>query len=133
MPSFPNIQETSPSATAEPITPAHAISAFVIGAVLAGAPEDDIRRLDRIAYETGVAFQIQDDILDVIGDSEVLGKATGSDEKDGKATYVTLHGLEQAQRDVQERTDRALRELDSLSVQDSFLRDLFLKLVSREK
>jgi geranylgeranyl diphosphate synthase type II len=108
-------------------------SAFVIGAVLAGAPEDDIRRLDRIAYETGVAFQIQDDILDVIGDSEVLGKATGSDEKDGKATYVTLHGLEQAQRDVQERTDRALRELDSLSVQDSFLRDLFLKLVSREK
>jgi geranylgeranyl diphosphate synthase type II len=108
-------------------------SAFVIGAVLAGAPEDDIRRLDRIAYETGVAFQIQDDILDVIGDSEVLGKATGSDEKDGKATYVTLHGLEQAQRDVHERTDRALRELDSLSVQDSFLRDLFLKLVSREK
>jgi geranylgeranyl diphosphate synthase type II len=108
-------------------------SAFVIGAVLAGAPEDDIRRLDRIAYETGVAFQIQDDILDVIGDSEVLGKATGSDEKDGKATYVTLHGLEQAQRDVQERTDRALRELDSLSVQDPFLRDLFLKLVSREK
>jgi geranylgeranyl diphosphate synthase type II len=108
-------------------------SAFVIGAVLAGAPEDDIRRLDRIAYETGVAFQIQDDILDVIGDSEVLGKATGSDEKDGKATYVTLHGLEQAQRDVHERTDRALRELDSLSVQDPFLRDLFLKLVSREK
>jgi hypothetical protein len=46
---------------------------------------------------------------------------------------VTLHGLEQAQRDVQERTDRALRELDSLSVQDPFLRDLFLKLVSREK
>ena len=108
-------------------------SAFVIGAVLAGAPEEDIGRLDRIAARIGVAFQIQDDILDVIGDSEELGKSTGSDEKDGKTTYVTLHGLEKASEDVQALTDSALVDLDSLSVNDPFLRELVLKLVSRKK
>ena len=106
-------------------------SAFQIGAVLAGAPEEDLERLDRIACDIGIAFQIQDDILDVIGDSEELGKATGSDEKDGKATYVTLHGLDQASRDVRALTDRALAEFDALSVQDEFLRSLILRLVSR--
>ena len=108
-------------------------SGFVIGAILAGAPEEDIRRLHRIAYNIGVAFQIQDDILDVIGDSRELGKSTGSDEKDGKATYVTIHGLEQASRDVRGLTDSALAEFDALSVRDGFLRSLIEQLVSRKK
>ena len=108
-------------------------SGFTIGAVLAGAPEEDIKRLHKIAYNIGIAFQIQDDILDVIGDSKELGKSTGSDEKDGKSTYVSIHGLEQASRDVQRLTDQALVEFDALSAKDDFLRDLILQLVSRKK
>ena len=108
-------------------------SGFTIGAVLAGAPEEDIQRLHKIAYNIGVAFQIQDDILDVIGDSKELGKQVGSDEKDGKTTYVTLHGLEQASKDVRSLTDSALVEFDALSVQDDFLRSLIVQLVSRRK
>ena len=108
-------------------------SGFVIGAVLAGAPEEDILRLNRIGYNIGVAFQIQDDILDVVGDMEELGKSTGSDEKDGKATYVTLHGLEKAGSDVRALTESALQEFDGLSVRDDFLRDLIIQLISRKK
>ena len=108
-------------------------SGFTIGAVLAGAPEEDIRRLEKIAYNIGVAFQIQDDILDVTGDSEELGKSTGSDEKDGKTTYVSLYGLEKASADVRKLTDEALAEFDALSVKDDFLRALIRQLVSRRK
>ncbi len=108
-------------------------SGFVIGAVLAGAPEEDIKRLHRIAHDTGVAFQIQDDILDVIGDSAELGKPVGSDEEEGKVTYVTLYGLDKAKRDVLALSERALNEFDSLSVSDDFLRELIIKLVSRRK
>ena len=108
-------------------------SGFEIGAILAGAPEEDIRRLGQIALYTGVAFQIQDDILDVIGDSAELGKPVGSDEEEGKTTYVTLYGLEQASRRVQELSDRALEEFDKLSVEDGFLRELIIRLVSRRK
>lgn len=106
-------------------------SAFTIGAVLAGAPEEDILLLGQIARDIGTAFQIQDDILDVTGDSSELGKAVGSDEKDGKATYVTLHGLEAAKRDVRARTEAALAKWDSLSVRDPFLRRLAEGLVTR--
>lgn len=108
-------------------------SGFTIGAILAGAPEEDIQRLHRIAYSIGIAFQIQDDILDVIGDSKELGKTVGSDAKDGKSTYVSIHGLEQASRDVRRLTEGALVEFDALSAKDDFLRDLILRLVSRKK
>lgn len=106
-------------------------SGFVIGAVLAGAPEEDIRLLDRIAAEIGIAFQIQDDILDVTGDSAVLGKKVGSDEKDGKATYITIHGMEAARKDVLALTASALEKWDSLSEKDAFLRSLIEELVTR--
>lgn len=108
-------------------------SGFAIGAILAGAPEEDIQRLHRIACKIGIAFQIQDDILDVIGDSEELGKTVGSDAKDGKSTYVSIHGLEQASRDVRTLTEGALVEFDALSAKDDFLRGLILQLVSRRK
>ena len=106
-------------------------SGFTIGAVLAGAPEKDIDLLEKIAFEIGIAFQIQDDILDVTGDSDELGKAVGSDERDGKATYITIHGLEAARRDVRALTDSALQKWDGLSVQDGFLRNLLEELVVR--
>ena len=108
-------------------------SGFTIGAILAGAPEEDIQRLHRIAYNIGIAFQIQDDILDVIGDSKELGKTVGSDAKDGKSTYVSIYGLDQAARDVRSLTEGALVEFDALSAKDDFLRDLILQLVSRRK
>ena len=107
-------------------------SGFMIGAILAGAPQEDILRLEKIGRSIGIAFQIQDDILDVIGDSAELGKTVGSDEKDGKATYVTLHGLEKAGRDVRALTEEAMADLEALSVRDDFLTGLVQKLVSRK-
>ena len=108
-------------------------SGFVIGAVLAGAPQEDADKLDRIAENIGVAFQIKDDILDVIGDSEELGKPVGSDEEEGKVTYVTMYGIEKAAEDVRKLSEEALSLYDSLSVQNGFLRELIVKLISRTK
>lgn len=108
-------------------------SGFMIGAILAGAPQEDISRLEKIGRNIGIAFQIQDDILDVVGDSAELGKTVGSDEKEGKTTYVTLHGLEKAGKDVRALTEEALAELEALSVKDHFLSALVRQLVSRRK
>ena len=108
-------------------------SGFVIGAVLAGAPQEDVDKLGRIAENIGVAFQIKDDILDVIGNSEELGKPVGSDEEEGKVTYVTMYGLEKAAEDVRDLSEEALSLFDSLSVQNGFLRELIVKLISRTK
>ena len=69
-------------------------AAFMIGAVLAGADEDEVGRMEQAAYDIGIAFQIQDDILDVTSSTEILGKPVGSDEKNNKLTYVSMHGLE---------------------------------------
>lgn len=106
-------------------------SGFTIGAILAGAPEEDIKSLSRIAENIGIAFQIQDDILDVTGDSAVLGKQVGSDEKDGKVTWVTMFGLEKAAADVKELTEQALTLYDGLCAENGFLRELILSLVNR--
>lgn len=108
-------------------------SGFVIGAMLAGAPEEDLNKLDRIAENIGIAFQIQDDILDVTGDSKELGKLTGSDEKDGKVTYVTMHGLEKAAADVRRLSEEALQLYDSLSASNDFLRELIVRMITRTK
>ena len=86
-----------------------------------------------IAENIGVAFQIQDDILDVIGDSKELGKLTGSDEKDGKVTYVTMHGLQKASEDVRKMSEEALELYDSLTASNDFLRQLITDLITRTK
>ena len=108
-------------------------SGFQIGAILAGAPQEDVDKLGRIAENIGIAFQIQDDILDVIGDSEELGKMTGSDEKDGKVTYVTMHGLEKSVEDVRKMSEEALSLFDSLTASNGFLRELITELITRTK
>ncbi|MDO4284255.1 MAG: polyprenyl synthetase family protein [Eubacteriales bacterium] len=108
-------------------------SGFRIGAILAGAPQEDEEKLGKIAEHIGIAFQIQDDILDIEGDSQTLGKATGQDERDGKSTYVTVHGMEKAKEDVRVRTQEALELLDGLSVGNEFLRGLIQRLMTREK
>lgn len=108
-------------------------SALMIGAVLAGAPEEDIACLERIGRHVGVAFQIRDDILDVEGSLEELGKQTGSDAKNEKATYVTLAGMEQAKRDVERISGEALDELAKLSQKNAFLEELVRRMVYRTR
>ncbi len=106
-------------------------SALMIGAVLAGAPEEDVARLERAGRHVGVAFQIRDDILDVEGSLEELGKQTGSDAKNNKKTYVTLVGMEQAKQDVERISGAALHELSKLSRSNDFLAELVRRMVYR--
>jgi geranylgeranyl diphosphate synthase type II len=108
-------------------------ASMMIGAVLAGASEEEVRQIEKIAGRVGMAFQIQDDILDVTSTTEVLGKPVNSDEKNHKTTYVTLFGLEKARQDVREISHRAIRALDSLSCQNEFLKNLIGMLITREK
>lgn len=108
-------------------------SGFQIGAVLAGAPQNDIEKLGQIAENIGIAFQIQDDILDVIGDSGELGKKTGSDAKDGKVTYVTMNGLDKSAEDVRRLSETALVSFDTLHADNPFLRTLIQKLITRTR
>ena len=107
--------------------------AMMIGAILGGASNAEIQSVEKIAHYVGVAFQIQDDILDVIGDSKELGKATGSDAQNHKQTYVTLHGLEESGREVERLTGEAVAILDSFSGEHEFLKELLLHLVHRTK
>ena len=108
-------------------------SAMVIGAVLAGATEEEQKKICQIAADVGFAFQIQDDILDVTGTTEVLGKPVGSDQKNSKSTYVSLKGLEQAKADVALLSNRALDTLASLPYQNPFLEELIQMLIVRDK
>lgn len=108
-------------------------SSMMIGAVLAGATEEETEKIRRTAEDVGLAFQIQDDILDVTSTLEVLGKPIHSDEKNEKTTYVTLKGLEQAKRDVEEISRRALAALASLDHENPFLEELITMLITREK
>lgn len=108
-------------------------AAMTIGAILAGAPEEQISALEKCGYNIGIAFQIQDDILDVIGDSKELGKNVGSDEQNHKQTYVTIKGLEQAARDVAALSEEAVKILDSFGEKNEFLTQLVLELIHRKK
>ena len=101
------------------------------GAILAGAKEEEIDAIGRAGRLLGIAFQIQDDILDVTGTLEELGKPIGSDEKNHKVTYVTLHGIEKAREDVARFSYEAVQILDSLSPKNTFLKDLFVYLIHR--
>lgn len=108
-------------------------SAMMIGAVLAGASGEEIERVEKCAANIGVAFQIQDDILDVTGSLDLLGKQTGSDEKNQKATYVTLKGMEQAKKDVECLSEEAIGIVSSFKERNGFLETLINRLVTRQK
>lgn len=108
-------------------------SSMLIGAVLAGATKKEQNTVEAAATEVGIAFQIQDDILDVTSSLEVLGKPIGSDEKNHKATYVTFEGLEKAMEDVKKYLNSAVERMDSLVVKNEFLKELLLYLIAREK
>lgn len=106
-------------------------ASMMIGAVLAGASEGDVEKIQQIARNVGLAFQIQDDILDVTGDKEVLGKSVNSDEKNKKTTYVTVKGIETAKEDVARYSNEAIRILNELPYENEFLHELILNLIHR--
>ncbi len=108
-------------------------ASMLIGAVMAGASEKDCEAVERMASAVGLAFQIQDDILDVTGDQAVIGKPVHSDEKNSKTTYVTLEGLEKARQDAAKLTETALDILYSLPGKNDFLEELIHMLIRREK
>lgn len=116
-------------------------ASMMIGAILAGADPDTVEAAEKIGHNIGLAFQIRDDILDVTGDEKILGKDVGSDEKNGKNTYVTFEGLEASENDVKRLTDEAIAELTALKEKNSnlrvlseyeFLTELFKYLTERE-
>ena len=102
------------------------------GAILAGADEAELNALTRYAEAFGLAFQITDDILDVVGDQELIGKPVGSDERNNKSTYVTLTSLEEAKRLAQEAVDEAIEALEPFGDRAQFLKELVEFLISRK-
>ena len=106
-------------------------ASMMIGAVLAGTSEDTVLTVQKIAQNIGVAFQIRDDLLDVCGSEEELGKPVGSDERNNKTTYVTLKGIEQSERDVLSYSEEALRSIAALFGKEGFLYSLSESLAGR--
>ena len=107
-------------------------AAFMAGAILAGADDRTVEKMEKAGNLIGVAFQIQDDILDVTSTQEVLGKPVLSDEKNHKTTYVTLYGMEKAEKDVIEMSNEALRLIEE-NGENEFLDELVRRLIHREK
>ena len=108
-------------------------SSLMIGAILGGAKSDEIAIMEQVGRKVGIAFQIQDDVLDVTSSMEVLGKPIGSDEKNNKVTYVTLVGLDKAQEAVKKLSNEALELVEKLPVESEFLKETILYLIHREK
>lgn len=107
-------------------------AACLMGCISAGATEEQLTAASKFAYSLGVAFQIQDDILDIIGSEEELGKPIGSDAENNKKTYASVKGTEGAKRDVERLTAMAVSQLDKFE-NTEFLRNLAVSLINRNK
>lgn len=108
-------------------------SSMMIGATLAGADDESIALIEKVASKVGLAFQVQDDILDVTSTAEVLGKPIHSDEKNEKTTYVTLLGIDKAEKIVEKESVEAIELLKSLPVRNDYLEWLLTQLIHRKK
>ena len=108
-------------------------ASMIIGGILAGAGETEIDRIRVAAGDIGLAFQIQDDILDVEGDVAVTGKSTLSDEKNNKTTYLTYEGADKAKKDVHRLYAEAEDIITSLGTDHDFLKGFIKMLADREK
>ena len=108
-------------------------SSLMIGAVLGGASFNHVKKIEKAGSDVGIAFQIQDDILDIEGDEAELGKPIGSDIRNGKSTYVSIYGMDAARDKVKELSDEAADILKELGFTDSFLGQLFEYLIYRKK
>ena len=102
------------------------------GAILGDASDEEVEALTVYAEKFGLAFQITDDILDVIGTAEAIGKPVGSDLKNNKSTYVTLHSVEIAQQMAKETVDDAIEALAMFGERGAVLKDLVEYLLKRE-
>jgi geranylgeranyl pyrophosphate synthase len=134
------LAERSPGATEEGLryihlnkTAAMIEASLVMGALCAGAPRDGVGALREAGRELGLAFQIVDDILDATSDSATLGKTAGKDARAGKATYVTVHGLDRARRIAREHSDAAIAALRRLPGNTAFVTTLAEDLVGRSR
>lgn len=108
-------------------------ASMLIGAILAGAGEIEQKIVEQAAREIGLAFQIQDDILDVTSTTQELGKPVGSDERNGKNTYVGLEGLEKAREEVKRLSESAVTRLRKIPMKNEFLYELIEELIDRKK
>lgn len=108
-------------------------SAMMIGAHLAGADEEAVKEMEKAGCAIGVAFQVQDDILDITSTLEELGKPVGSDEKNDKLTYVSVYGLEKSKEDVERLSGEALDILRGRPERNIFLEELVISLITRRK
>ncbi|MDF2608615.1 MAG: hypothetical protein K0R92_89 [Lachnospiraceae bacterium] len=108
-------------------------ASMMIGAVLSGADENALKIIEQMASDIGLAFQIQDDILDVTSTLEVLGKPIHSDERNEKSTFVAFVGLEQGKKEVVQYSARGLEGFRLLGRENEFLRDMMIYLINREK
>ena len=108
-------------------------AALMIGAVLAGANEETVEKMQLCARNVGIAFQIQDDILDVTGTMEELGKPIGSDEKNNKQTYIKIFGMDKAKEDVAQLSSVAVKQIEDCEHDNSgmFLKELIISLINR--
>lgn len=108
-------------------------AAMMTGAILAGAGEQEVEIIGEAAGKIGLAFQIQDDILDVTSTEEELGKPVHSDEKNNKVTYVSLFGIQEASGQVKRLSEEAVSLIRGLYQKNEFLCTLIQELVSRRK
>ena len=108
-------------------------AALMIGAILGGADDAGINTMEQVGEAVGIAFQIQDDILDVNGNPKVLGKPVGSDARNHKTTYVTLKGINTAAKDVEGYSGRAIDLLHTLDKRNEFLEELIKFLINRDR
>jgi geranylgeranyl diphosphate synthase type II len=110
-------------------------ASFMMGALLGGASQEAVSAMELIGRKVGLAFQIQDDILDITSTTEVLGKPVFSDEKNQKITYVSLYGLEASRQAVAALSREAEAQLEQLETagDKQFLSELIKYLIGREK
>lgn len=108
-------------------------ASMMIGAVLAGAEDTDIKVMETIAAEIGLAFQIQDDILDVISTTEELGKPVHSDDKNKKITYTSLIGIDNATNEVIRHSEIGKQLFKNINQESEYLIELINSLITRRK
>lgn len=108
-------------------------ASMLIGAILAGAKESELHLIEEAALNIGLAFQIQDDILDVISTTKELGKPVLSDEKNNKTTYVTIEGIDKAKEEVENISKKAIENIAELNRENEFLDMLMTMLITRKK
>ncbi len=104
----------------------------ISSAVLCGASKDEIKHLESFSENIGLAFQIKDDILDIEGDSDKLGKNIGSDASNGKSTFVSIYGLDKSKEMLFNITANAVSDLDIFGDKALFLKELSKYLLERD-